>query len=234
MKSGRLVHRKVRQAIQSLWEQKFGPQHFVIAVSGGTDSQCLLRAMSYAMKPLKGLHTMEAVGVHHGLREEADAELDLAESLAQSLGIPFTRIRVTVEKKGRDSLQSAARDARYAALRAHRPGSMIVTAHHFDDRAETVLIRMLRGDGVGAMGVMGLLGGAQGDVFRPMLEVEREEILAYLKWSKIPYASDPSNDRSDLYLRSFVRHEVLPLLKTRSPRITKKLNRIADDLCRHD
>lgn len=227
MKSGHLVHRKIRAAIQKLDEEKGHAQHFLLAVSGGPDSQCLLSAFPHVLKGSRFGHMLHAVGVHHGLREEADAELDLAENLSRSLGVFFTRIRVTVEKKGRDSIQSAARDARYGALRQYWPGAIIVTGHHFDDRAETVLIRMMRGEGAGSMGVMPMLSG---DVFRPMLAVEREEILSYLDRDRVPYATDPSNAKSDLYLRAFVRNEVLPLLRTRSPQIVRKLNRIADDL----
>lgn len=226
MKTGHNIHRKIRARL-SQYIKDGGPRHFILAVSGGTDSQCLLMSFVSVLKKMNSGCTVEAVGIDHGFRPEADSELDLAQALCEKLGIEFTRYRIHVEKKRLDSIQSAARDGRYAALRAHKPGSTIVTAHHFDDRAETVLIRMMRGDGVGAMGVMPYLSG---DIFRPMLDVEREEIEAYLKRGKIPFATDPSNFKTEKYLRSFVRHELLPMMKSRSPQIVRKLNKIADDL----
>lgn len=227
MKTGHNIHRKIRAEISEFLRTSPGKHNFVLAVSGGTDSQCLISAFVRVFRQIDTDSTVEAVGIDHGFRPEAQSELDLSAELCEKVGIQFTRISIHVEKKGQDSIQSAARDARYAALRGHRPGSIIVTAHHFDDRAETVLIRMMRGDGVGAMGVMPTVSG---DIFRPMLRVERDEILSYLQRGNIKFATDPSNAKTEKYLRSFVRHELLPLLKTRSPQIVKKLNTIADDL----
>ena len=214
------------------------PQHFVLAVSGGPDSQCLLKAFPHIAIPLG--HTISAVGIDHGLRPEARAELDLAERLAGQCGVPFHRVQLAVPAGS--NLQHRARDARYRALRtsgqhlvtpspfATAHDSFIVTAHHADDKAETVMIRLLRGEGAGALGVLPEL---HTDLFRPMLNLRRTDILAYLERWGVPYASDPSN-LDEKYLRVWIRRKVMPLLTERSPRIVEKLCHVADDLVRMD
>lgn len=196
---------------------------FILAVSGGPDSQCLLKAFPHVV----GQSFCLAVGVNHGLRPEADSELDLTSALAEIVGVPFRRVKLNLEPGS--NIQCRARDARYAALTqaADEFGArFIVTAHHFDDRAETVLFRLLRGEGVGSLGVMPPVSGR---IFRPMLSVKREKIMGYMKRWGIPYATDPSNvDKK--YLRSRIRHEILPMLESINPQIKSRLNALSDEI----
>lgn len=219
------VNREIAAALGRRFRE---PEHFVLAVSGGTDSQCLLKAFPHVAKQLG--HSVQAVGVDHGLRPEAGAELDLAERLAEQCGVPFRRVQLAVPAGS--NLQHRARDARYQALRtvAMVRDGFVVTAHHADDRAETVMIRLLRGVGAGSLGVLPELGG---DLFRPMLNLRRTDVLGYLKRWEVPYASDPSN-LNEKYLRVWLRKKVMPLLEERSPRIVEKLCHVADDLVRTD
>jgi len=105
------------------------------AVSGGGDSQAMLSVLGRLAAKV-GFKLL-AHGVDHGLRAEAARELDLAEALASKLGVPFGRTVLTLGRGG--NLQSRARDARYAALRAAAApyAALLATAHHADDRAET-------------------------------------------------------------------------------------------------
>lgn len=219
-----MVNKKIAEAIARVRDRSDKPRRFVLAVSGGPDSQCLLKAFPHVLRNVWPEAHCAAVGVNHGLRPEADSELDLARELALSQQIPFSRVRVTVPKG--PSLQAQARDARYLALHSQAtPSGYVVTAHHFDDRAETVLIRLLRGSSLWALGVMPEVTGG---VFRPMLQVRREEIDVYLaRWS-VKSATDPSN-ADPKYLRTRVRHEILPQMEKLSPRIREKLNDIADE-----
>jgi len=226
------VNREIAAALRRGFRE---PRHFVLAVSGGPDSQCLLKAFPHIAVPLG--HTVSAIGINHGLRPEAGAELDLAERLAEQCGVPFRRVQLSVDPG--PNLQHRARDARYQALRtwgrwsgrsAVEHGDFIVTAHHADDKAETVMIRLLRGVGAGAMGVLPELSG---DLFRPMLHLRRTDVLAYLERWGVQYASDPSN-LDEKYLRVWLRRKVMPLLTERSPRIVEKLCHVADDLVRTD
>jgi len=195
------------------------------AVSGGGDSIALLHALSRLAKPL-GIAVV-AHGVDHGLRPEAAAELDLAEALARRFEIPFQRSRAVLEKRG--NLQAAARNARREALRQAARASgcdYIATAHHADDRAETLLIRMLRGSGPRGLAV---LPAKSGTWIRPLIRVRKSQILAHLTRHALRYACDPSNS-DPRFLRTRVRMEVLPLLESLSPGVVDHLNALADAL----
>lgn len=214
------MNRRIAEAIQRLPEGR----RFILAVSGGRDSQCLLKAFPHVLREVRPEAYCIAAGVNHGLRPEADRELDLARDLALSQQVPFVRLRVRVTNGS--SVQAKAREARYEALHAYAgKEGFVVTAHHFDDRAETVLIRLLRGKGVGSLGVLPELAGKR---FRPMIRIRREEIDSYLRRWRIPYATDPSN-ADPKYLRSKIRHGLLPMMESLSPRIRERLNEIADE-----
>jgi tRNA(Ile)-lysidine synthase len=203
-------------------------QRLLLAVSGGTDSTALLHVMG-GLAAARGL-VLFAHGVDHGLRTEASAELDQVAELARRLNVPFTRSSVTVPAGG--NVQAHARDVRYEALR-HRAAQIgschIVTAHHADDRAETVLLRLLRGTGLNGLGV---IAAKEGDLLRPLLRARRSDILAHLARHELPYATDPSN-LSPKYARVRVRREVLPLLEQLNPNIVQHLCCIADEAIAH-
>jgi tRNA(Ile)-lysidine synthase len=169
---------------------------------------------------------LSAHGVDHGLRSAAASELDLAESLARRLDIPFSRTRLEVAQGA--NLQARARKARYRALRASatRQGARyLVTAHHADDRAETVLIRLLRGTSLGGLAV---LRPREGNLLRPMIRARRADVLGHLGRHRIAFAEDPSN-LDQRFLRVRVRLELMPLLEQLSPQIVRHLTLLADD-----
>jgi tRNA(Ile)-lysidine synthase len=196
----------------------------MVAVSGGTDSTALLHVLS-SLSAVRGL-VLFAHGIDHGLRPEAGSELDRAEAFAAQLGVPFSRTRVKIEGSG--NLQARARTVRYVALReqaAKLGDCLIATAHHADDRAETVLLRLLRGTGLRGLGV---IAARDGDLLRPMLRARRSDILAHLSRHDLEFASDPSN-QNPKYARVRVRHELLPLLESINPSIVEHLCAIADE-----
>ena len=207
-----------------------GVKKFILAVSGGSDSQCLLKKFPHALR--KECECL-AVGVNHGFRPEADSELDLAESLATSIGIPFKRIRLRIDVKPGDSLQSVAREKRYEALfgAAKEYGTnYIVTAHHKHDLAETIMIRLLRGSGIDGLKVMPVVKDI-GDykIFRPLLKVDKEMILKELNHFKIKWAEDPSNQKEE-YFRVWVRNNLFPMIKEKSPSFEDTLINISNEL----
>jgi tRNA(Ile)-lysidine synthase len=195
----------------------------LVAVSGGPDSMALLHVLGLLRSSLGfGLF---AHGVDHGLRPAAAGELDLAEDFAHRLAVPFARSSVLVAPGG--NLQARARALRWEALRgaASRVGAdRIATGHHADDRAETVLMRMLRGTGPAGLAALPPLDG---DRIRPLYRARRADIDAHVARHSLPHALDPSN-RDPRFLRTRVRAEVLPVLQRLSPRIVEHLCALAD------
>jgi tRNA(Ile)-lysidine synthase len=198
----------------------------LVAVSGGPDSMALLHVLAGLRR--RGGFGVFAHGVDHGLRPEAATELDLAERFARSLDVPFARTRVRVEPGG--NVQARARSARWEALTeaaAQVGAARIATGHHADDRAETFLMRILRGTGKKGLAVLPPRAGVR---VRPMLYARRADIEAHIARHGIPYAVDPSNC-DPRFLRARVRHEVLPVLTQIEPRVVEHIGTLADALC---
>lgn len=194
----------------------------VMAVSGGGDSSALLHVLS-RLAPRFGVELF-AHGVDHGLREAASAELDLAERLASELGVPFSRTVVSLTAGG--NIQARAREARYAALDAEAArlnARWVATAHHSNDRAETVLMHILRGTR-GAP----LLPAASERRLRPLIRSPASAVAAHIARHALAHATDPSN-RDPRFLRTRIRHELIPLLEQLTPGATDHLNLLADD-----
>jgi tRNA(Ile)-lysidine synthase len=204
----------------------------LVAVSGGPDSMALLDVMADLSATYR--LRLHAHGVDHGLRPAAAGELDLAEGHANARGVPFGRTAVSVAAGG--NLQERARQARWTALAAAARAvgaKAIATAHHADDRAETVLIRLLQGSssrGLGAMPARDPVSAAPDiEVIRPLLRARKSDVLAHVERRRVPHAVDPSNDDAR-FLRTRVRRELLPLLCELSPGIVDHLVALADEL----
>jgi len=168
-----------------------------------------------------------AHGVDHGLREESARELDLAERFARTLSIPFARTRLKIAPGS--NLQARARTARYEALRSAAKGvraTRIATAHHLTDRAETVLMRILRGSGARGLGV---LKEVEGDLVRPLIQASKTDVLTHLERHEVPHAVDPSN-RNRAFTRVRIREEILPLLRAIDPQVEAHLAALAEEL----
>jgi tRNA(Ile)-lysidine synthase len=196
----------------------------LVAVSGGGDSMALLHVLA-RLAPELGIQ-LWAHGVDHGLRPEAAAELDLAEQLARELGVPFSRSLLGISDGG--NLQARAREARYAALDAEAAlvgARWVATAHHADDRAETLILRILRGTGPRGLAV---LPAAAERRLRPLIRSPKSAISRHLARHGLCHASDPSNHHPR-FMRSRVRHELMPLMEALAPGISERLNLLADD-----
>jgi tRNA(Ile)-lysidine synthase len=196
----------------------------LVAVSGGGDSTALLHVLA-RLAPSFSIQ-LWAHGVDHGLRAEAASELDLAERLATQLGVPFSRSQLSLPLGG--NLQARAREARYAALDAVRESvgaRWIATGHHADDRAETLIMRILRGTGPRGLAI---LPAASEQRLRPFIRSPKSAIVAHLERHGLAYASDPSNHHPR-FVRSRVRAEVMPLLESLVPGASVRLNLLADE-----
>ncbi len=213
--------------VQRFWSSELvtAPRHVLVACSGGPDSMALLHCLARLSAKLK--LRVSAAGVDHGLREQAGAELGLAAELARSLNVEFRCLQTKVAPGG--NLQARARAVRYELLEEERQrvgADAIATGHTADDRAETVLIRLLRGTGLGGLAV--LPPQAERRV-RPLLRATREDVELHLARHSVPFARDPSN-LDTRFVRVRVRHELMPLLRELSPAIVKTLNRVADEV----
>lgn len=201
----------------------------VLGVSGGADSVALLIVLFYLKEVLD--ISLLAVYVDHGLRPgETENEKNHVASLAAGRKVEFLSIEVKTEEHarlGKMSLEHAARDLRYDALRkvaAVRGAQVIVTAHTADDQAEEILIRLLRGSG--RKGISGMQTRCA-DIVRPFLETEKQQIIAYLAEKNIRFLEDSTN-ADPRFLRNRVRHELIPFLEQNfDPGVKKALRKTA-------
>lgn len=197
----------------------------LIAFSGGPDSVCLAALLSSIglKRPLLGIH------VDHGLDPASRKRAFRAQEIARRIGIDC--LVEQVEPEQRSGIEAAARKARYQAFARHlEAGELLVTGHHADDQAETVLMRLLRGAGpAGLAGIPHVRRFAEGWLARPLLDWSRQDILDWLERQELPWIDDPAN-LDAAFDRNFVRHQVLPLLKRRWPGVTTSIRR-SGQLC---
>ncbi len=177
----------------------------VLAVSGGPDSTALMLLAARWRKRHRRGPKLIAVTVDHGLRPEARREAAAVKRLAVRLGLPHRTLRWT-GRKPTSGLQEQARAARYgliAAAAARARATCVLTAHTRDDQAETVLIRMTRGSGLGGLAGMARVrpllpadraeGAANAFLVRPLRDLPKSRLVATLRAADIPAADDPSN-----------------------------------------
>src|SRR5690606_7110870 len=201
----------------------------VVAVSGGPDSVALLHVLTR----LKDQESLDLVVAHlnHRLRgRSADEDAAFVGSLAERWGLPAVVEEADVARMARQrgvGIQEAAREARYAFFSrvAEAWGAArIALAHHADDQVETVLFRLIRG--TGTRGLAGI-PPVRGPIIRPLIDVSREDIVAYCRRHRLPYRTDPSN-RDMRYRRNRIRWELIPLLEERyNPRVREAIVRMA-------
>lgn len=200
-------------------------QRVLVACSGGPDSMVMLHVLSVLSSRL-GIEIM-ATSVDHQLRVQAAREVALVGKFAEDLGLGFVALKVQLS--GQSSVQSAARDARYAALRslmqAQRMDRLAV-GHTRDDQAETVIERMTRGAGLS--GLAAIAPARQDGVIRPLIDVRRAQVLHYAQRYGVPFVEDPSNADAR-YKRTRIRNTIMPLLEQEDPRVYEHLARLADD-----
>lgn len=209
-------------------------QAIAIAYSGGLDSAALLH-LAHRYAHAHGL-PLFAFHVHHGLSPNAELWLAHCRRECEKLGVPFDARHVEVGNVAKTGVEEAARLRRYAALgemcRAH-DAPLLLTAHHQDDQAETVLLQLLRGSGVAGLSGMDesnhahdLLGDAQLLMGRPLLRVSRAELETHVRAHAIAHVEDESN-ADPRYARNALRHHVMPLLQRYFPGYQQRFARTA-------
>lgn len=202
------------------------PRRFVIALSGGLDSSVLAHALARTRE--RHGKSLLAVHVDHQLQAESGRWTEYCRDLAERLGIEFVATKVTVDEAS-GGLEAAARAARYAALgRQMADGDWLLSAHHRNDQAETLLLNLMRGSGPAGLAGIGLLAPfAAGWLVRPLIDVTRAGLEAYAAAQDLDWLEDPSNE--DLrFDRNYLRHEVVPALERRWPGAVERIARSAD------
>lgn len=171
---------------------------YVVAVSGGVDSVILL---DYLVKHSE----YELVVAHfdHGIRDDSADDEAFVKVLAERYGLPFESKR---EELGKQASEALARDRRYTFLYsvAKKHDALIATAHHSDDAVETVAINLMRGTGWRGLAVL------DSEVIRPLIDMGKQEIIAYAKDHNLTWHEDSTNE-SDVYLRNRLRRRITSL-----------------------
>ena len=199
----------------------------VLAVSGGPDSIAMLRAAARLVETGVRSWNLTVAHLDHQLRADSADDAALVADAAAALRLPVEIGRTDVAELARTerrSIEDAAREGRYRFLEELAPAdALIVTAHTFDDLAETVLLNLMRGSGLtGARGIP----ARRGRVIRPLLTERRATLRILLDAAGVSYRLDASNE-DPAHLRNRVRHEVLPLLEEMRPGAVDRIGQFA-------
>lgn len=199
----------------------------LVGVSGGADSIALLTVLVKLGYSCIGAHCNFHLRGEESLRDE-----QFVADYLWSLQIPLCRIDFDTRHYAADhnlSIEMAARELRYEWFEKKRQeygAQAIAVAHHRDDSIETVLMNLIRGTGIRGLGG---IRPKNGFIIRPLLCVNREEILTWLSEEKLPYVTDSTN-LSDAYTRNFIRLKVLPLLEEINPSVRNAIERTSQNL----
>ena len=212
------------QKLAALSEGTGQANRYVVAFSGGLDSTVLLHALVTSA----GERDIPIVAVHvdHGLHEKSSDWSAHCKAFASSLGVDFISERVSVKRDAGHGPEAAAREARYRVLAALlKPGDWLLSAHHQDDQAETLLLNLIRGSGpAGLAGIAEIRSFEVGSLVRPILDVPGASLRDYAESKGLAWIDDPSN-ADQQFDRNFLRREIMPRLVSRWPDAARRLQR---------
>ena len=212
---------KVREAILR-YRMLEGKKGILCGFSGGADSSVMLSLLS-DIKDEFGF-SLRAVHVNHGIRgDEADRDEDFCREFCRERKIEIIIRRVSApdySAKHGIGLEEAARELRYGIFdEIKRDGEVIATAHNSTDNAETVFFNLIKGSGNRGLGG---IPPVRGDIIRPILLIDRDEIRDYAAENKLPFVIDSTNNDT-VYTRNFIRHKMIPLAKEINPSLEHTL-----------
>jgi tRNA(Ile)-lysidine synthase len=235
-KPGPVGGRLIRQLIKSLRDQgvelPLDPNtssHILCAVSGGSDSVALLHLLAKYGRRVVSRDQIIALHINQGWRgEESEKDARFVESLAEDLGVQFRLEKLKVRAAEGESWENVARSERKAIYSRVTSGglSWVLTAQHADDLAETVLWRVLTGNGDRAGGGILLRDGRE---LRPFLRIRKAELIAYLQEERVNWREDSTN-REGRFLRSRMRQKLMPLIEDLFPQAIRNLTERALEL----
>ena len=193
---------------------------FLIGLSGGMDSVVLLYGMCKVAEGSLNQAAIRAVHVNHGLQAEADQWQSFCEGLCDDLDVPLhvEKVEIKSDNSSDPSIENLARKARYGVFESQlQDGEVLILAHHLDDQLETLLFRLNRGAGLkGRSAIPQKRDFAKGEIYRPLLEVGREELQRFAEEHNLEWIKDQSN-QDTTFDRNFLRKEILPAIESRWP-----------------
>lgn len=190
----------------------------VVAVSGGPDSMCLLNVLN----DIKSLFKLEynisysliVAHVNHGIRKESESEKEYVESFCKKLNIQFFYLKedvINLAKENKLSTEACGRKVRYDffyQVMKENNATKIAVAHNKNDDVETILLNLIRGCGIKGLTGMDFI---HDNIIRPLLTIEKKQILEYNEYEKLNPCFDKTNDEN-IYLRNKIRNKLIPLL----------------------
>lgn len=224
------LHQVLQQQLQIYPQQSgiSGRRQLLIAYSGGLDSHVLLYALS-KLREIDPEFSLRAAHINHGLSANAEQWSRHCIRTCEQLGIDCIVKKIEVKGQLGGSQEELARNLRYAALaELLHENECLLTAHTLDDQAETLLLQLMRGAGVKGLAAMPVTKiFAKGLLVRPLLQVSRQALHAFAEQEHLSWIEDESNN-SLKFDRNFMRHQVMPLFRTRWPSADTVLSRVAE------
>lgn len=210
------------EPLKTLFSQQPKETTFWVAFSGGLDSHVLLHVCAALQKNVKAIH------INHGLSANAVSWEKHCYFICHDLNVPMMSQSLQMPRLKGQSVEAYAREQRYLLFaNLLKEGDCLLTAHHQDDQAETILLQLIRGAGIKGLASMPSIKSlGKGFHYRPFLHITREDLEKYAKEHQLQWIEDESNENSH-FDRNFLRHNVLPMLKKRWPSVTKTLARSA-------
>ena len=205
-------------------------QKILLAISGGVDSMVLLRFMEKLAE--KEQFFIGVAHINHKIREESDAECQSIARYCQQHQIPFFGKEWLAENKEKN-MEARARKFRYdffAEIMAMEDYSILLTAHHRDDQAETIIMKLTRGSGFSNfVGIREKQSFKNGQLIRPLLIFSKEELESYAEEKQLMFFEDSTN-QTNLYMRNRIRHQVIPVLKKENVQFLQHIAQFSEQI----
>lgn len=216
----------ISDVVEAVLRQYVSDQnHLVLALSGGVDSIVLLQILYHLSQ--RFFFKLSALHVEHGISPHAKQWTDFCQDYCNNLGISLAVFHLSIKKQPQESLEAAARRARYAVFNKIS-ADFIVLAHHLDDQVETLQLQLLRGAGLRGLAGMPIMRRLSSDravkLLRPLLTISRDSIQNYAEQNELKWVTDESNSDTT-YHRNFLRHQIFPLLEQRYPAYRETITR---------
>jgi len=201
----------------------------LIGYSGGLDSHVLLHFFAQLKQHYPQIEC-RSVYIDHGLQAISTQWISHCQQIAKSLHIEHQTITLSLDTQTGESLEALARKARYAAIKRYLlDDETLITAHHQNDQAETLLLQLFRGSGVAGLASMPVISNNMGfQHWRPLLNYSQHALCNYAQRHQLQPVEDPSN-HDYRFDRNYIRHELIPTLQERWPAITATLSQVANN-----